>query len=420
MAYINPGRFIESYLKPYGQQTIKYAEKARTHGLAKERLGAQKSVWAEQIAESQQRQGIAREAQGRLNALSGISPEKIQDFIGIGKDPDTFIKLMQAGQAKLSPLGPDKALTPVWKKRVVKNPVTGKLEEEYFNANDPKAQLKTEIPTKKVKVGGKWHDVGIEAANYIEAQNRQRLQADQKRTADIQEKQKKAEIKYLQDEIPMAIKRGDQQWLTHLEERMAAIVGVSTEGKERDPQIDEARSVLMEARDVLNKYEKISQDPEDIGAQLAPTPMPQIPERQFPLPPKKEDTPKPITPSELRQRDKFAANAESAILNVDKNGNPNRENPASRPLADMFNQYSKKSYVYIWEEEHEKKTPRMPFKLPIVGTFGKSTEVVPGKLVKVEFPVIDGKKVTKAEIWETMEKENMTLDEVLELIGVIK
>lgn len=417
MAYINPGRFIEPYLKPYGKQTVKHIPGIQQERRARDRLESLKPVWAEQVAESQQNQQIQRDAQARLNALSGISPEQLQPFIGGGQDADTAMKLIMAGKAKLGALSPDKALTPAWKSRIVRDPATGKLINETFNANDPNAQLKTEIPTKKVKIHGRWKDVDLDTARYIEDQNMENVRADQKRTEDIAEKNKQTEIKYLTEEIDKASRRGDQSWLSMCEQRLADIVDIPTTGKTRDPKIDEARSILMEARQELARYEKIaaSQDPADMGAQLAPTSMPEIPPEQFlPLPPKKEPKlPKKPTFAENRMREKYATNAENVILsNNEDTGEPNIENPAIISFADMFNRYSPKSYVYIWQEEYEKTTKRK--------LLWDKKETISGKLVKTELPVINGEKVTKQHIWDTMKEEDMTFNEVLKLIGVLK
>ena len=298
MPYTNIGELIKPYLRPLGKQTIAQIPGIQAHQLAKERLGAQKSVWSEQIAESKANREIARQAQDRLNQLSGISFEKLQPFIGEGMDPDTAMKLMMADKAKLSPLGPTKAPTPSWQNRQVRNPITGALENETFNANAPNAQLRAEVPMEQVKYGNEVIDVPAKAAGVIKAYRMAGIEKDKQFERDQADKAKTQKIKYLEnamEEDKALGKAGQESYTLHMQQ-LAELVGLSTAGIARDPEVDKARAMIMEAIQDIKMYEKASQDQEDKGAPLAPTSMPQMPPRQFMMPPAKKD--KEMTPSQ--------------------------------------------------------------------------------------------------------------------------
>ena len=318
------------------------------------------------------------------------------------------MKLMMADKAKLSALGPTKAPAPSWQNRQVRNPITGALENETFNANAPNAQLRAEVPMEQVKYGNEVIDVPAKAAGVIKAYRMAGIEKDKQFERDQADKAKTQKIKYLEnamEEDKALGKAGQESYTLHMQQ-LAELVGLSTAGIARDPEVDKARAMIMEAIQDIKMYDKASQDQEDKGAPLAPTSMPQMPPRQFMIPPPKKEPkgPKEPTFTEERMSAKDAAKAEEAIVNPDNEGNPALVGPMS-----IFNRFSSKPYVYIWKTEKKKK-----------GIIGFRKEVDVGVTKKIDLPIVNGKQVTAKEVWFTAQENGITMEEVLKLIGAIE
>ncbi len=80
MAYINPGRFIEPYLKPYGKQTIKQIPGIQRENRARDRLEAIKPMWAEKVEESKANRAIQSDAQAKQLELMGYAQSNPEAF----------------------------------------------------------------------------------------------------------------------------------------------------------------------------------------------------------------------------------------------------------------------------------------------------------------------------------------------------
>jgi len=285
MPYINIGQLIEPYLRPLGKQTIEQIPGIQAHNLAKERLGANKEVWAEQIAESKANREIQRQAQAKQLELMGLaqsSPEAFKNMVPPGTDPEMFLKGIFGGaMGKMQPQYPAKE-PPAWKEIETRD-AQGNLVKQFVDVSKQAPGQQYQIPTQKVKIGNKTFDVPIEAANALEAYRMKELADDQKYYRDRDEKQKKQEQKYLEDQMENAKALGPacKEMYTILLQRYAKLSGATTEGIARDPEVDKQRSIIMEGIQILNRYENASQAPEDKGAPLAPTSMPQIPHSQF-------------------------------------------------------------------------------------------------------------------------------------------
>jgi len=309
MPYINIGQLIEPYLRPLGKQTIAQIPGIQAHQLAKERLGSQKQVWDEQIAQSQQSRQIQKGAEAeklKLLGLARTNPEAFAKMVPPGTDPETLLKGIFGGaMGKMQPQYPAKE-PPAWKE-IETTDAQGNLVKQFIDVSKQAPGQQYQIPTQKVKIGNKTFDVPIEAATALEAYRMKEIADDDKWNRDRDEKRRKDEIKYLEDrmEDAKAIGPAAQEMYTIYTKKLSDLIGQSTAGVARDPEVDKARAMIMEAVQDIKMYEKASQDQEDKGAALAPTSMPQVPKRQFMMPPPKKD--KEITPSQQINQLKLAA-----------------------------------------------------------------------------------------------------------------
>ena len=388
MPYINIGQLIEPYLRPLGKQTIAQIPGIQEHQLAKERLGSQKQVWSEEIAQSQQSRQIQKGAEAeklKLLGLARTNPEAFAKMVPPNMDPEMFLRLNFSGaMGDLQPQYP-KAHTPAWKEvQPGKWVDVASPEEQGREYPQPES-----IAEKRLKILRQKHLSDVE-----------------KHKADTREKRRKEDIKYWEGEVEYALETDDQNYLTESKTELSKLVGASTSGIKRDPEIDKARAMIMEANEKIRLYEKASQDSEDKGAPLAPTSTPEMPPRQFVMPPAKKtaEGPKEPTFTEKRSTAKDVSTAEQAILNPDNEGNPALVGPIS-----IFNRFSDKPYMYIWTTKKEKK-----------GIIGFRKEVDVGKTKKIDLPVLNGKQVKASDIWFTAQEEGKTLEEVLKMIGVIE
>ena len=121
-------------------------------------------------------------------------------------------------------------------------------------------------------------------------------------------------------------------------------------------------------------------------------------ERKLPKPPKA------ITPTEKRMTAKDVAGAEEKILR-----NPDLE--AIKGPIDLFNQYAKKPYWYIWKDEIKKAGW-----LDIDWLAGDE----PAGVGKIKLPKVKGKQVYAKDVWDTAQKHGITYEEVLKRIKAIK
>lgn len=407
--YINPGQFIEPYLKPYGKQTIEQIPGIQTRQLAKERLGALKPVWAEQVAESQANREIQRQAQERWGELQNLPKEAFKGMIPEGMDVETALNAVRAGLIKMPTPAHKEDLPPAWKEVEYINE-QGQRVKKHINVNDPTQQREFVVPTQKVKIGNKTFDVPIEAANALEAYRMKQVADDQEWQRERDEKRRKEDIKFLEDRMEDAIAIGPagQEMLTIYTQQLAEIVGQSTSGMARDPEIDKARAIIMEANQQLQRYAKMpSDDPADMGAlPVQGVGQQPVPMRQMLMPPPKKEPkgPKEPTFTEERMSAKDAAKAEEAIVSPENEGNPALVGPIS-----IFNRFSNKPYVYIWKIEKQKK-----------GSLWWKKDVEVGKTQKIDLPVVNGKQVTAKEVWFTAQENGITMMEVLKLIGAIE
>ena len=102
--------------------------------------------------------------------------------------------------------------------------------------------------------------------------------------------------------------------------------------------------------------------------------------------------PKDMT-TEARMTSKDVAEAEEKILS-------NPDNQATQGKVDLFNQYSTKPYMYELETTEGK-------------IYGTNT-----KTKKIALPKINGKQVTAADVYNTAQQNGVTIQEVLNRIGV--
>jgi len=296
MPYTNPAKWIEPYLQPYGKKIVGHIPQIQQEERAREQLKAQKSVWADKIAESQQNQKIKRDAQAQQLVLEGLArsnPEALQKLLGIEGDPKIALQLRNSGVT--GPLQIQQKTTPksVWKKRTVRNPVTGKLEEEHFNVNDPQARLKSEVPFVTIDINGKQMEVPEEVANRLKAQEDEEKREEKEWNQKQADKVKTQKIKRYEDKIEYAIKIGNGRMLKYYSDALDKEVGVSSGGMATDPEIDKARSYIMQARQHLQRYKKIITDAQEIpqqvtsGIKAANQPLPA---QQYVIPPPKKET----------------------------------------------------------------------------------------------------------------------------------
>lgn len=114
--------------------------------------------------------------------------------------------------------------------------------------------------------------------------------------------------------------------------------------------------------------------------------------------------PKAITPTEKRMTAKDVSGAEEKILR-----NPDLE--AIKGPIDLFNQYAKKPYWYIWKDEIKK-----------TGWLGIDWLAgdEPAGVGKIKLPKVKGKQVYAKDVWDTAQKHGITYEEVLKRIKAIK
>jgi len=112
------------------------------------------------------------------------------------------------------------------------------------------------------------------------------------------------------------------------------------------------------------------------------------------------------TETEKRQRMKLAVDAETKILNPE-----NKSKVQLKGQTEFFNTYSKKPYMYIWNEGE---------KVPLgKGTLGLGINKKPST-EKIVLPVINGTQLTAEDVTFTAEQEGLTVFEVLKQIGAIE
>ena len=208
MPYINPGRFIEPYLRPLGKQTIKQIPQIQQGQRERERLEALKPMWAEQVAESQANREIQRDAQARQMELLGLAatnPEAFAKLVPPGTDPETLLELRFSGA--MGPLQAQypKAHTQSWKKVQVRNE-QGQIVDKWVDVAAEQAQgQEYPVLSREVTVNGKKMMVRNEVADRIEAMDREELRKDEEFQREQDEKAKNQRVEYLQKKVEWAI-----------------------------------------------------------------------------------------------------------------------------------------------------------------------------------------------------------------------